>query len=37
MGRPDTITVTVSGDRVRVSGSGLVVARGFMTLPEPTR
>jgi trans-2,3-dihydro-3-hydroxyanthranilate isomerase len=33
MGRPSTIMVTVSGTRVRVSGSGLVVARGTMTLP----
>ena len=33
MGRPSTITVTVSGDRVRISGSGLIVARGTMTLP----
>jgi trans-2,3-dihydro-3-hydroxyanthranilate isomerase len=37
MGRPSTITVTVSGPRVRVSGSGLVVARGTMTLPETAR
>ncbi|MGI5176542.1 PhzF family phenazine biosynthesis protein [Dactylosporangium sp. CA-152071] len=34
MGRPSRITVTVAGSRVRVSGSGLVVARGTMTLPE---
>jgi trans-2,3-dihydro-3-hydroxyanthranilate isomerase len=33
MGRPSTITVTVAGTRVRVSGSGLVVAHGTMTLP----
>ncbi|MFD0578998.1 hypothetical protein [Dactylosporangium darangshiense] len=33
MGRPSTITVTVSGPRVRISGSGLVVAQGTMMLP----
>jgi trans-2,3-dihydro-3-hydroxyanthranilate isomerase len=33
MGRPSRITVTVAGSRVQVSGSGLVVARGTMTLP----
>ncbi|MET7418994.1 PhzF family phenazine biosynthesis protein [Dactylosporangium sp. NPDC005555] len=33
MGRPSRITVTVSGPRVQVSGSGLVVARGTMMLP----
>jgi PhzF family phenazine biosynthesis protein len=37
MGRPSTITVTVSGTRVRVSGSGLVVARGTMTLPADSQ
>ncbi|MEV4513221.1 PhzF family phenazine biosynthesis protein [Dactylosporangium sp. NPDC049525] len=34
MGRPSRITVTVAGSRVQVSGSGLVVARGTMTLPQ---
>jgi PhzF family phenazine biosynthesis protein len=34
MGRPSRITVTVDGPVVRVSGSGLVVARGTMTLPS---
>jgi PhzF family phenazine biosynthesis protein len=34
MGRPSRITVTVDGPRVQVSGSGLVVARGTMTLPD---
>ncbi|GAA3213946.1 PhzF family phenazine biosynthesis protein [Dactylosporangium siamense] len=34
MGRPSRITVTVTGARVQVSGSGLTVARGTMTLPE---
>jgi trans-2,3-dihydro-3-hydroxyanthranilate isomerase len=32
MGRPSTITVTVSDQRVRVSGSGLVIAHGTLTL-----
>lgn len=35
MGRPSTITVTVSGTRVRVSGSGLIVAQGTMSLSGP--
>ncbi|GAB3829841.1 PhzF family phenazine biosynthesis protein [Dactylosporangium cerinum] len=34
MGRPSRITVTVNGSQVQVSGSGLTVARGTMTLPE---
>ncbi|MGI5240825.1 PhzF family phenazine biosynthesis isomerase [Dactylosporangium sp. CA-139066] len=34
MGRPSTITVTVAGDRVRVTGSGRVVARGTMTVAD---
>ncbi|GAA2357509.1 PhzF family phenazine biosynthesis protein [Dactylosporangium salmoneum] len=33
MARPSRITVTVSGSRVQISGSGLVVAQGTMTLP----
>jgi PhzF family phenazine biosynthesis protein len=37
MGRPSRITVTVDGSRVQVSGSGLVVARGTMSLPEASR
>ena len=32
MQRPSTIVVTVSGTRVRISGSGLVVARGTLAL-----
>ncbi|GGM40637.1 PhzF family phenazine biosynthesis protein [Dactylosporangium sucinum] len=34
MGRPSTIVVTVAGSRVRISGSGLVVAQGTMLVPE---
>jgi PhzF family phenazine biosynthesis protein len=30
MGRPSTITVTVTGPQVRISGSGLVVGRGTL-------
>ena len=30
--RPSTIQVTVSGPRVRVSGSGLVVGNGTLTI-----
>jgi trans-2,3-dihydro-3-hydroxyanthranilate isomerase len=32
MGRPSTITVTVNGPRVQVSGSGLVVAHGTLSV-----
>ena len=32
LGRPSRIQVTVSGQRVRVSGSGLVVAEGTLRL-----
>jgi len=34
LGRPSRIQVTLSGPRVRVSGSGLVVAEGRMTVDE---
>jgi trans-2,3-dihydro-3-hydroxyanthranilate isomerase len=34
LGRPSRIQVTVSGPRVRVSGSGLVVAEGRLTVDE---
>ncbi|HEY3086490.1 MAG TPA: PhzF family phenazine biosynthesis protein [Jatrophihabitantaceae bacterium] len=33
LGRPSRIRVTVSGDLVRISGSGLVVAAGVLRLP----
>ena len=32
LGRPSRIQVTVSGERVRVSGSGLVVADGTLRI-----
>jgi trans-2,3-dihydro-3-hydroxyanthranilate isomerase len=32
VGRPGRIRVTVSGPRVRVGGSGLVVAEGTLTI-----
>lgn len=32
MGRPSTLTVTVSGKEIRLNGGGLVVARGELTL-----
>jgi trans-2,3-dihydro-3-hydroxyanthranilate isomerase len=34
LGRPSRITVTVSGERVRVSGSGVVSAEGALLLPR---
>ena len=32
LGRPSSIQVTVSGQRIRVSGSGLVVAQGTLNV-----
>jgi predicted PhzF superfamily epimerase YddE/YHI9 len=32
LGRPSRIQVTVSGERVRVGGSGLVVAEGTLNI-----
>ncbi|MFI5908089.1 PhzF family phenazine biosynthesis isomerase [Dactylosporangium sp. NPDC051541] len=35
MGRPSRITVTVAGDRVRISGSGVLTGTGTLHLDEP--